>query len=81
MRIVSSKDSGISTLLGQPGECNINAYPEVPSLPLEDRNDQQEERGDKGCLDTEGLQGTVLGRPRHLEVGDTEATERPEQVD
>lgn len=56
-------------------------HPETCAFPLQHGHNEQEERCDDGCLDAEGLQGAVLRRPWHLEVGDAEPSQCADEVD
>ena len=60
---------------------SVMTHPQFASLPLEIRDDQEEQPSSAGTLDTEGLLRAVLGCPWDLEVADTEAAKDTEQVD
>lgn len=57
------------------------AHPEERALPLDDRDNDQEQPGDDRSLAAKRLESTVFRRPRNLEVRDGEAAESTEEVD
>ena len=59
----------------------VDTYPETRPLPLEYWYDEQEERGNDSGLDAKRLQGTILCRPWHLEVGNAESAQSTHKVD
>ena len=59
----------------------MSTHAQVRALDLHRGDNEQEEANDDRGLDAERLQRAVLSRPRHLEVRDAEAAQRPREVD